>query len=102
VQQIASSVGVAIMSVVLTNNLKSTQLAGPATATWREPALVDQIGGPAAVAKGLAEAGQAFANTYWVAGVLVALTFLPALMLPRKREVSHLTDDSHGAPVVLH
>jgi EmrB/QacA subfamily drug resistance transporter len=103
VQQIASSVGVAIMSVLLTNNLKASPLAGPATATWRDPSLVDRIGGPAAVEKGLQDAAQAFASTYWVAGVLVALTFVPALMLPRKREETHLLDDvESGAPVVLH
>ena len=104
VQQIASSVGVAVMSVLLTNNLKASPLAGPATATWRDPSLVDKLGGPQVVAKGLAEAAEAFAKTYWVAGVLVALTLLPALMLPRKREETHLLDDVEpGAPpVVLH
>jgi EmrB/QacA subfamily drug resistance transporter len=103
VQQIASSVGVAIMSVILTNNLKSTPLAGPATATWRDPSIADKIGGPGAVAKGLAEAAQAFAGTYWVAAILVALTFVPAFFLPRKREESHLLDDVDAAPpVVLH
>jgi MFS family permease len=102
VQQIASSVGVAVMSVVLTNNLKASPLAGPATATWRDPSLVDRLGGPAVVARGLDDAAQAFASTYWVAAILVALTFVPALMLPRKREVSHLEDDTQAAPVVLH
>jgi len=104
VQQIASSIGVAVMSVLLTNNLKQSPLAGPATATWRDPALVDTIGGPAAVTQGLAEAGQAFADTYWVAAVLVALTLVPALFLPRRREVSHLLDDVEPGtpPVVVH
>jgi EmrB/QacA subfamily drug resistance transporter len=58
-QQIASSVGVAVMSVVLTNNLKG--------------------------ATSNADAGRAFAHTYWVAWILVLLTIVPALMLPRKR-----------------
>jgi MFS family permease len=93
VQQIASSVGVAVMSVLLTNHLKSSELALPATGTWRDPSLVDKIGGPAAVTKGLAEAGQAFASTYWVAAFMVLLTFVPAFFLPRRREESHLLDD---------
>jgi MFS family permease len=102
VQQIASSVGVAVMSVVLTNNLKSYPLAGPATASWHDPALAQQLG-PAAIAKGLHDAGLAFAHTYWVAAILVALTFVPAAMLPRKHEESHLLDDVEGAPpVVVH
>jgi EmrB/QacA subfamily drug resistance transporter len=104
VQQIASSIGVAVMSVLLTNNLKESALAGPATATWRDPSLIDKLGGQAAVTKGLAEAGAAFASTYWVAASLVALTIVPALFLPRRREVSHLLDDADpGAPpVVVH
>jgi hypothetical protein len=103
VQQIASSVGVAVISVILTNNLKAYPDAGPATATWHDPSLVGQLGGPAAVTKGLADAAQAFASTYWVAAILVACTFIPALMLPRKKEDSHLLDDVEpGAPVVLH
>ncbi|MBI4940480.1 MAG: DHA2 family efflux MFS transporter permease subunit [Actinobacteria bacterium] len=104
VQQIASSVGVAIMSVLLTNNLKDSPLAGPATATWRDPSLVDKIGGQGAVTQGLADAAQAFADTYWVAGILVALTLVPAMFLPRKHEESRLLDDVDPAapPVVLH
>ena len=104
VNQIASSVGVAVMSVVLTNNLKSYPLAGPATATWHDPSLIEKIpGGAAAVAKGLHDAGRAFADSYWVAAILVALTFIPALMLPRKKEESHLADEAESStPVVIH
>src|SRR3954447_25604498 len=103
VQQIASSVGVAVMSVVLTNNLKSYPLAGPATATWHDPGLAKVLGAPA-VAKGLHDAGQAFAQTYWVAAILVALTFVPAFFLPRKGGESHFLDDAEAAasPVVIH
>jgi EmrB/QacA subfamily drug resistance transporter len=110
VQQIASSVGVAIMSVLLTNNLKDEPLARPAIGTWRDPALVDQIGGPAKVAEGLAQAAGAFADTYWVAAFLVALTLVPAFFLPRRREPSHLLDDAapgdgagaEAPPVITH
>ena len=104
VQQIASSVGVATMSVVLTNNLAAAPLAGPATATWKDPSLVDTLGGAAAVAKGLEAAAQAFADTFWVAAILLLFTFIPALMLPRKKEETHLLDDTEAAvaPVALH
>jgi EmrB/QacA subfamily drug resistance transporter len=103
VQQIASSVGVATMSVILTNNLKSSPLAGPATATWHDPSLVNTIGGQAAVAKGLEAAAQAFASTFLVAAIILVFTFVPALMLPRKKEESHLADDVESAtPVVIH
>jgi EmrB/QacA subfamily drug resistance transporter len=75
-QQIASSVGVAVMSVLLTNHLKGVS--------------------------SLSAGGGAFAKTYWVAWVLVALTLVPALMLPRKDAAA--TDDGSEVlpPVVMH
>ncbi|MFZ0159796.1 MAG: DHA2 family efflux MFS transporter permease subunit [Kineosporiaceae bacterium] len=102
VQQIASSVGVAIMSVLLTNHLKDASLALPAIATWRDPGLVEKLGGAPAVAQGLAQAAEAFASTYWVAAFMVMLTLVPALFLPRSHEESHLLDDlDPGAPTVI-
>ncbi len=104
VQQIASSVGVAIMSVLLTNALKDSATALPAIATWNDPALVDKLGGPEGVARGLAEAADAFGSTYWVAAFLVLLTLVPAFFLPRHHERSHLLDDGgpDSPPVAVH
>jgi EmrB/QacA subfamily drug resistance transporter len=84
-QQIASSVGVALFSVVLTNALKDN----PPTSAE-----------PAAVANAAADA---FAHTFWWAAILVTLTLIPAFFLPRKREVSHLLDDegSEAAPAAF-
>ena len=94
---------------VFTNLLAEKPLAGPAIATWRDPAIAGQIGGPAGVAQGLEQAAEAFAQTFLVGAILVCLTLIPALMLPRKREESHLLDDvevdgpdQSAAPVVLH
>jgi hypothetical protein len=33
---------------------------------------------------------------------MIALTLIPALLLPRKREESHLLDDEGLPPVVMH
>ncbi|HWU22547.1 MAG TPA: DHA2 family efflux MFS transporter permease subunit [Nocardioides sp.] len=66
-QQIASSCGVALMSVLLTNHLKGARTA------------------PAAA--------HAYGLTFWVAWSLVALTLVWSFLLPRRREVSHLLDD---------
>jgi EmrB/QacA subfamily drug resistance transporter len=101
-QQIASSVGVAVISVMLTNQLKGPALALPAIAAQRDPSVADRIGGPAAVARGLVQAAEAFASTYWLAACLVLLTFAPVYFLPRKREVTHLLDDEGAPPVVVH
>jgi EmrB/QacA subfamily drug resistance transporter len=100
-QQIASSVGVAVMSVLLTNNLKASPLAGPAMASHHDPSIAAKLG-PAGVTQGLADAAQAFADTFLVAAILVTLTLVPAFFLPRKREVSHLLDDQEqGAPTAV-
>jgi hypothetical protein len=66
------------MSVILTNGLKG--------------------------AKGVAQAANAFAHTYWVAFALVGLTIVAALFLPREREESHLLDheETEATPVVVH
>ena len=98
-QQIASSIGVAVMSVLLTNHFKDSDLAYPAMAALKDPAA--DHGAPSVVA-GLADAAAAFASTYWVALALVALTLIPAFFLPRKHEESHLLDDEDKAPVVVH
>jgi EmrB/QacA subfamily drug resistance transporter len=100
-QQIASSVGVAIISVVLTSQLKDAPLALPAIAAQKDPALADQMG-PAAVAEGLVQAADAFATTYWLPACLVLLTFVPVYFLPRQREETHLLDDEGVHPAVVH
>jgi EmrB/QacA subfamily drug resistance transporter len=81
-QQIASSVGVALFSVVLTNALKDNPPSSPAQAP-------------------VAAAG-AFAHTYWWAAILVSLTLIPAYFLPRKQEKAHLLEDEGVPPVVVH
>jgi EmrB/QacA subfamily drug resistance transporter len=108
-QQIASSIGVAIMSVLLTNHLKDSSVvqAGQALAANKGKALQDpgiaalvQKYGEGFQAAVLSDMAKAFASTYWVAAFLVALTLVPALFLPRKHEESHLLDEE-GAPQVM-
>ena len=116
-QQIASSCGVATMSVILTNQLNNSPIIpgtqnipgqdGGIRETQAAIAANTRPGGiallhldPAAVLRGLVDAAAAFAHTFWVAWVLVVLTLVPALMLPRKREVAHLVDDQVPPAVV--
>jgi MFS family permease len=112
-QQIASSCGVATMSVILTNQLNDSPVI-PGTqnipglgsglretqaailSNTRPESLAQLHLDPAAIGRGLVDAASAFSQTYWVAWVLVFLTLVPALMLPRKREESRLT--GKGAP----
>jgi len=120
-QQIASSVGVAVLSVILTSHLKdSPTIAGTegmkglpdgltetaaAIASWTKEgaALITQLKVPQTVIdSGFVQAASSFASTFWVAWALVVLTVVPALFLPRKREVSHLLDDEGMPPVPVH
>jgi hypothetical protein len=54
-------------------------------ASLHDPALAAKLP-PAQIAQGLENAASAFANTYWVAWVMVLLTLIPVLLLPRKHE----------------
>ncbi|KGN32869.1 major facilitator transporter [Knoellia sinensis KCTC 19936] len=129
-QQVASSIGVAIISVVLTNGLKNDPLVSQAGAFAEESAKVDpsqipsllqqfplvgeilaKFQDPAAGQAALLDAvrhnmGEVFGNTFLVAAILVAFTLVSAWFLPRKHEESHLLDDE-GAdevapPAILH
>ncbi len=117
-QQISSSCGVALMSVILTNKLNDSpvipgteQIPGvsngltetqAAIMSNTRPAEFAQLNlDPVAVAQGLVDAAAAFAQTYWVAWVIVVLTLIPALMLPRKHEESHFLDDEGVPPIVV-
>ncbi len=124
-QQVASSIGVAIMSVVLTNGLKNDPLLQASTAFTQategvtDPARVNAIAARFPEVAALLAKGQealmaavheamamAFANTFWVAAILLSLTLIPAYFLPRKREESHLLDDASAdevaSSVMLH
>src|SRR5262249_35451555 len=102
-QQIASSIGVAVMSVILTNGLKNAKLAYPAIAAQHNPKAAAQLGGHA-VKEGLAQAANAFAPTYWVASALVGVTVVSALFLPRKNADPRPADaaEAEVAPVIVH
>ena len=124
-QQIASSIGVAIMSVVLTNGLnndpllKASRAFGEASNGVTDPGQLGTIAtrfpevaallarGQEALMAAVDEAmASAFATTFWVSAILLSLTLIPAWFLPRKREVSHLLDDADAEqvapPIVLH
>lgn len=109
IQQIASSCGVAVMSVVLTSQLNGgTQLAAAdnslanlAIGSRRDQSVLDLLNADQ-LRLGFEQAAQSFAHTYWVAWALVVVTLIPAFFLPRKHEVSHLTDDEAAAATMVH
>lgn len=111
IQQVASSVGVAVMSVLLTNGFKdSTPVATPggdvptallAMEAVRDPDVAAQVP-PEIVQTGLVEATDVFTNTFFVASILIAVTLAVSFLLPRKKEESHLLEDDGLPPVVMH
>ncbi|WP_262848098.1 DHA2 family efflux MFS transporter permease subunit [Mumia quercus] len=84
-QQIGSSVGVAVMSVLLTNWLPPQRIWYAVVGSWDNPEIVPQLGGQRAVDALLADAGDAFASTFWVAWALLVVALIPVAMLPRRR-----------------
>ncbi|MEV4199870.1 DHA2 family efflux MFS transporter permease subunit [Micromonospora globbae] len=121
-QQIGGSVGAAVMSVILTNELngsreipgatdpvtgKPVTEAGLAIASQQKPELLQQFPVPSQlIERGLDFAAQSFASTFWVAFALVVLTFIPAAFLSRRREQPRPLDGPQGeetrTPVVIH
>jgi EmrB/QacA subfamily drug resistance transporter len=86
VQQIASAIGTAVMSTVLTYQIKNSAAGGAAVAAQLNPALRRRVP-PGLLARGLDDAARAFAHTYIVSMVLIAVTFVVAMSLPRRRAV---------------
>ncbi|WP_433825796.1 DHA2 family efflux MFS transporter permease subunit [Actinoplanes sp. CA-015351] len=116
-QQIAGSIGTAIMSVILTNQLNQSPAipgvtnpvsgepvseAGLAIAAVQDPAVGQQFPDPSVLERGLQFAADAFGTTFMVGFVLTLLTLIPAFFLPRKREVASLESEGAATPVILH
>jgi EmrB/QacA subfamily drug resistance transporter len=119
-QQIAGSIGAAIMSVILTSNLnKSPVVPGavdPATGqpmTEAQLAIASQHGlqlpvDPSIIQRGLAFVADSFASTFWVGFLLVLATFVPIALLPRKRAAAPQAGEAGGEaaetkqPVMIH
>ena len=110
VQQVAASIGTAIMSVVLTNQFLDRPEVGQAAAAAKSQEamaqLAAQVGGPgnleAFFAQASASAGEAFANTFIVALVLIVLTFIPAFFLPRTAKPVREEPSADAPPALMH
>ncbi len=111
-QQVASSAGVAIISVVLTNQMKDSQAVqaaralaeAEATGTQPDPAVLDfvQSLGAQFESVAMADLAAAFAASFFVAACLCVVALVSSLFLPKKQEASHLLDDQGQPPVLIH
>jgi EmrB/QacA subfamily drug resistance transporter len=85
VQQTAGSIGTAVMSVILTNQVLNSPSASLYSAYKQGAIPAGQVPPPPVLAEGQAALAGAFGNTYVVAVVLILLCIIPALFLPRKK-----------------
>jgi EmrB/QacA subfamily drug resistance transporter len=97
-QQIAASVGAAVMSVILTSHERAStaalQVLNPGTAATLDPATH---------AQGVSDLAEAFAATFTVALVLVAFTLIPAALMPKKTVPITLEEaEELAAPTLMH
>jgi EmrB/QacA subfamily drug resistance transporter len=109
IQQIASSAGVAVISVVLTNKLNNSDAVSAAGALQEAQAKGQQP--PASAAELLAKLGDkfqatvfsdmadAFQTSYVVALVILVVTLIPVALLPRKKEEGL---DAPQQPTMIH
>lgn len=112
IQQTSSSIGTAVITVIYTGMV--TAAAGLAqlynTMPDKLPEAFTALPQPvqdAEIAKGLTEASSAFGNTFIVAVVLVAITFVPAFFLPRTKITTAVEEDvdlgdGPAQPVIMH
>jgi EmrB/QacA subfamily drug resistance transporter len=103
VQQAGGSVGTAVMSVVLTNEVKDRPAASALYAVAQGKTTPEKVG-PELLQQGPSALADAFGSTYVVAVVLVVLCLIPALFLPRKRvqKTPEQLAESSPVPVALH
>ncbi|MBC9227237.1 DHA2 family efflux MFS transporter permease subunit [Aeromicrobium sp. 636] len=111
-QQIASSVGVAIISVVLTNQMKDSRAVQAAQALSKaeadqvpaDPSLLDYVQSLGARFESLvlSDMAHAFAASFVVAFWLCVVALVVSLFLPKRREAARLLDDQGQPPVMMH
>ena len=100
VQQVGASLGAAIMSVVLTNQMASHGVDAAKMSTQQVPAdqMTPQI--QAQIHQLLVGAADSFGTTFIVATVIVACTIVPALFLAKPKEPGDLAELDREAALV--
>jgi len=105
-QQIASSCGTALMSMVLLNREKSTDAGAEMLKFFQNPQSDKNPSGvprPENFLQGFADIAHSQGFTFLVAGVLVLVTLIPVLLLPsREKDVSSEVKDDAGFAAVMH
>jgi EmrB/QacA subfamily drug resistance transporter len=101
IQQTAGSIGTAVMSVILTNQVLASSAATAYSAVTQGTVPANQV--PAGVlAQGRSSLANAFGHTYIVGLVLIVLCIVPALFLPRRKINRTNEQDETAVPVMAH
>ncbi|GIF52128.1 EmrB/QacA subfamily drug resistance transporter [Asanoa ferruginea] len=103
IQQTAGSIGTAVMSVILTNQVLNSPEATAYSAVTQGQVPASQVA-PAVLDQGQSSLADAFGHTYTIAVVLLALCLIPAFFLPRKRieKAPDATDEALPVAVGMH
>ncbi|WP_040790615.1 DHA2 family efflux MFS transporter permease subunit [Nocardia paucivorans] len=112
IQQIASSVGVAVISVVLTNTMKGSEAVTAAQAlmeaekagTPPDPSVLQYMVGLGDKFETvvLDEMTNAYTTSFWVAFTLCVITFGASWLLPRKADKTAESQSDSPTPILMH
>lgn len=108
VQQTASSIGTAIIGVILATGLKNDMQGGAAVLSNVDPekydaAVAAHMAPPQPPLEWFESAASHYGTAFIVATVLVAVTLIPAFFLPRKKIASPLTEEEMDRqPTIMH
>jgi EmrB/QacA subfamily drug resistance transporter len=98
IQQTAGSIGTAVMSVILTNQVLNNSAATAYSAVTQGTVPADKVP-PGVLAEGRSALATAFGHTYVVGMILIICCVVPALFLPRKKVVHQAAAEDQQAAV---
>jgi EmrB/QacA subfamily drug resistance transporter len=101
IQQAAGSIGTAVMSVILTNQVLGSPAASAYSAVTQGGVPSNQVP-PDVLSQGQSSLADAFGSTYTVALVLIILCVVPALFLPRRAIDPAVEQEKVRVPAAMH
>jgi EmrB/QacA subfamily drug resistance transporter len=101
IQQTAGSIGTAVMSVILTNQVLASPTATAYSAVTQGRIPASQVPAPVLEA-GRSSLATAFGHTYVVGLVLIVLCVVPAFFLPRKKIQAAVPQEEIAVPTAIH
>lgn len=101
IQQTAGSIGTAVMSVILTNQVLTSPTASAYSAVTQGAVPASKVP-PTVLELGRSALAHAFGHTYIVGSVLIIACLVPAFFLPRKKIQAPTIQDEVQVPTPIH